>query len=369
MNVLHLIDSDGLYGAEHVLLNLLPHLQKIGIQVALVCLSPIDAPGGDIGRELEKAGVTVAYVNERKKISLRGMSAIYRVIKDVNPDVVHVHGYKATILGGLIARFSGVPFISTYHGEARQRPELALYARIEAIVLRGGAHVIAVSDRIRCELIARGINEGRISVGYNGVEDPVRVHGVLNDNGWGRGRSKKIVCIGRLVPLKRFELVIDAISALSEQHPDVHLLIAGSGPLESDLKQKVGGLGLNDRIHVLGHVKDTDALYRDASLFVLASTTEGAPIALIEAMAFSVPIITTAVGAIPEMIRHGKDAYVVPPDNLEALTEAIDFMMSHPEQGELMGAAGRKTFLQKFNAHVMVDHYLASYKNILKESE
>lgn len=366
MNVLHLIDSQGLYGAEHVLLNLLPGLQQLGIKVSLGCMSPTDSDGADIGRELERRKIPVIFMNERKKISLKGLVCIYRTIRDFHTNIVHVHGYKATILGGFVSQLMRIPFVATYHGEARQRPELKMYAKIEAFCLLGSSHVIAVSNRIKNELISRGIKQNKISVIYNGIKDPINTNQVFN-------LSKQIqhdgiiniICIGRLIPLKRFDLVIDSINILRDKYPNLHLIIAGSGSLESDLKRRIDELELEDRVHIIGHIRNTEDLYREASLFVLSSQTEGSPIALIEAMAFSVPIITTSVGAIPEMVQFGKEAYIIPPDNLSALTEAIDYLVSHPEERIKLGDSGRNKYIKNYNSNVMAKNYIEKYNSIL----
>ena len=112
MKIVHLINSEGMFGAEYMVFNLLIALKKLGADVIFGCLSPINSPGADLGRELAKKQIPVVFINEHKKISLRGLLAIFRLLKGSHADLLHVHGYKATILGGIIAAIMNVPLIS-----------------------------------------------------------------------------------------------------------------------------------------------------------------------------------------------------------------------------------------------------------------
>lgn len=366
MKVVHMIDSEGMYGAEHVLYNLLPRLREMGIDAMFACLSPTDTAGADLGRALEKKRVPVVYLNERKKISPKGLLAIYRTLKSSRAKILHVHGYKATILGGMVARAAGVPIISTYHAEAGKYPELSTYVRMETPFLRKAACVIAVSGVIRDELTQRGISKGKISVIHNGIEDPIR-HSMADYRMTDESKSELgILCIGRLIPVKRFDLVIRAVSILRNEFPGVRLTIAGAGPLEAELKSMVKNLGLEDSVSLPGYVSDIAELFRNADIFVLPSETEGSPITLIEAMAFSRPIVASAVGAIPEMVCGNAGSKLVAPCNLEQLIDALGQFMSDPVYRRDSGRAARKQFESSFTVEAMAARYVEQYDSCLR---
>jgi glycosyltransferase involved in cell wall biosynthesis len=364
MTIVHLIDSEGMFGAEYVIYNLLPALQELGVNTVLGCLSPTNSTGSDIGRALEKRHIRVEYINEQKKISLKGLVSIYRILKRTHADILHVHGYKATILGGIIARLLKIPLFSTYHAEAGPRPELATYVKIETLFLRKASYIFTVSNIIRNELYLRGITKDKISVVYNGIEDParenVKTKHVHSDN-----ESINVLCIGRLIPIKRYDLVIDAIHSLHKEYPNISLSIAGSGVMEQSLKKKVEQYGLNDSIKILGYINDAMHLYQDADIFVLFSDTEGSPVVLIEAMAQSLPIISTSVGAIPEMVQNTKEALLVSPGDVSQLIDTLQMLIIHPELRKSLGKAARNRYEEMFTSKAMANSYIKQYEACL----
>lgn len=361
-----MIDSEGMYGAEYVLYYLLPCLRNIGIDAILACLSPTDSAGADLGRALEEKSVPVLYLDERRKISPRGLSSIYRTLRSSRADILHVHGYKATILGGMVARIAGVPIISTYHAEAGRYPELSTYVKIETHFLKMTSRVITVSRIIKDELIQRGISEAKLSVIHNGIVDPSRrLMSEFSPNDEPEA-PLRILCIGRMVPVKRFDLAIRAISLLRREFPSVHLTIAGAGPLRADLQSLVKTLDLETSISLPGYVPDTYELFRESDIFALPSETEGSPITLIEAMAYGKPIVASAVGAIPEMLNGNAGSQLIAPGNLEQLIDALRRFMSDPAYRRESGRLARKRFEKYFSAETMAVRYCEQYEACLR---
>ncbi len=292
--------------------------------------------------------------------------AIYKFLRRTRADLLHVHGYKATILGGIVAGIANVPYVSTYHGEAAQCPDLSTYVRIETTFLKRASRIFAVSRNIQDELLWRGITQDKIFIIFNGINDPTK--GAFNHrNVLDTINSIKVLCIGRLITLKRFDLVIDAIHVLRYEFPEIKLSIAGSGPMESVLKRKLNSLGLEEVVSLLGYVKETDVLYREANIFVLFSDTEGSPIVLIEAMAFSIPTITTGVGAIPDMLHNKVDAIILPTGDLDQLIQSLRFLIIHPEVRESLGKSARKSFEKRFTSNAMAIQYSEQYTDIMQK--
>lgn len=366
MRVVHMIDSEGMYGAEYVLYNLLPCLRKIGIDAMLACLSPTGSAGADLGRALGEKAVPVVYLDERKKISFKGLLSIFRVLRSSRADILHVHGYKATILGGMAARIAGVPIISTYHAEAGRYPELSAYVNLETPFLKWANRVIAVSRMIRDELIRRGVSETRLCVIHNGINDPARLSNKDFSHDVETGTPLRVLCIGRLIPVKRFDLAIRAISVLRRDFPNVHLTIAGAGPLHAELQSLAKDLGLGDSVSLPGYISETEELFRKSAVFVLTSETEGSPITLIEAMAYGKPIVATAVGAIPEMTTGNAGAQLIAPCNLEQLIDALRRFIADPAYRRESGKLARKRFESCFTAETMAARYGEQYEACLR---
>lgn len=151
--------------------------------------------------------------------------------------------------------------------------------------------------------------------------------------------QKRVVSCGRLTEQKRFDLLIDAFSQVCDDFPDYTLDIYGTGALEGKLQEKIDTLGRTDNIRLMGRCEDIPNAIKDASLFVLASDYEGLPNALMEAMALSLPVVSTDCGGggARALIEDGADGMIVPCDDVNALAEAIRRNLADPEGAKQRG--------------------------------
>jgi colanic acid/amylovoran biosynthesis glycosyltransferase len=179
--------------------------------------------------------------------------------------------------------------------------------------------------------------------------------------------SLQLICVGRLVPQKGQHILIEAISALIQRGTPVHLRLVGDGPDRPSLERQV------DRLNLRAHVTFTGSVNRDqvagllelSDLFVLASFAEGIPVALMEAMAREIPVISTYIAGIPELIRPGIDGILVPPSDVDSLASAIQQVAADPELRQRLGRAGRRRVLDCFNLPVNLDHLAGVFKSHL----
>jgi glycosyltransferase involved in cell wall biosynthesis len=150
--------------------------------------------------------------------------------------------------------------------------------------------------------------------------------------------AMEIVAMGRFSQEKRFDMLLKAFGRLREKHPRWSLTILGDGPLRPMLERLRSELRLEDRVHMPGHIRDTYSYLDRASLFVLCSEFEGFPNALCEAMACGLPVIATDCPSGPrEIIRHGMDGILVPPDNEDELVSAMDRLMADRAERQRLG--------------------------------
>ncbi len=175
-----------------------------------------------------------------------------------------------------------------------------------------------------------------------------------------------MVSVANLYPVKGHTHLIQALALLKGAHPRLHLALAGRGQLHDDLSRQAARLGLEDRVHLLGLRADVPNLLRSADLFVLASLSEGLPLALLEAMLAGTPVVATQVGEVPSVL--GDDVYglTVPPADSIALAEAIHRILDDPEEACAMGERARVRAEARFSVRCMVDAYLALYGELLQ---
>jgi glycosyltransferase involved in cell wall biosynthesis len=143
--------------------------------------------------------------------------------------------------------------------------------------------------------------------------------------------------------------------------PRTHLLIVGHGELRHDLERHIDALGLWEQVHVLGVRSDVPRLLNAADVFVLSSDWEGSPLSVMEAMAAGTPVVSTAVGGVPELIEEGESGLLVPPGDARALDGAMQYLLDNPDVRTSMGAASAKRAMEHFDLRVMTEAYEELY--------
>jgi glycosyltransferase involved in cell wall biosynthesis len=174
-----------------------------------------------------------------------------------------------------------------------------------------------------------------------------------------------LVSVGRLVPVKGHEHIIDAMAHLSSRRPTLHLAICGSGELAETLSRHARDLGLADRVHLLGLRSDIAAIVRSADVFVLSSLSEGLPLAILEAMFAARPIVASEVGDVGKALGHGEAGVLVEPGNSYELAVAVDQLLGDPVRARELGEAARRRAAAHYEVSQMVDRYIALYEQVL----
>ena len=354
--ILHVVASGGLYGIERMLASLLPTLRQAGHPVELLCLGARGSSAGQVGELLESFGIPVRYLPVGRGIRPRDLSSIWKALRGMRPSVIHLHGYKASILVGSIALLRRIPAMSTSHSESLQAPEVTRQLRLEALVLKRLPVVAAVSTGVAADLSRRGVRASKIRVIANGIMDLAPA-----DLAPPRVPARRLAVMGRLIHTKNVHLLIEAVARLVQTYPDIRLVVAGSGPAGPMLESLVGTLGVENHVHFTGFVVDVGLILRDCDVFVMPSASEGMPIALLEAMAFGRIIVATAVGGIPSIVENGIHAMLIPPGDVDALADALIHVLSHGDRAIQMASAARRRFEAAFVARQMAAAYAAEY--------
>jgi glycosyltransferase involved in cell wall biosynthesis len=270
-----------------------------------------------------------------------------QVVRERHIDIVHAHDYKTNVLAALLHKVDGVRAMSTVHGwTGHSRRELWVYYPLDKQVLRLLPRLVAVSEDIRQTLIRAGVAPGRVRTILNGIderafvrdrsrEESVRASLGLTPN------DVVIGSVGRAEPQKRFDQLIRAFARLRRQWPQLRLVIAGDGSRLQELTALATELNLGDRCLLLGHRTDVADLHHAFDLFVQASDYEGTPNAVLEAMALESPVVATDVGGTAQLVRTDVDGLIVPPGDLDALTDAIDRALRDPSSAARRAAAAR----------------------------
>ncbi|MCD4685781.1 MAG: glycosyltransferase, partial [Anaerolineae bacterium] len=146
--------------------------------------------------------------------------------------------------------------------------------------------------------------------------------------------------------------------------PDAHYVLAGDGDLRAALKTEAQSLGIAERVHFLGWRSDAYAVFAALDVFLAPSLWEGFGLVFLEAMALNLPVISTRVSAIPEVVQDGETGWLVPPCDADAIAAALLEALIQPEERQTRGAAGRQRLEQQFTVGAMVTHTLDVYRRL-----
>ncbi|HYB41802.1 MAG TPA: glycosyltransferase family 4 protein, partial [Candidatus Methylomirabilis sp.] len=179
----------------------------------------------------------------------------------------------------------------------------------------------------------------------------------------------RLICLGRLLNFKAFDLAIRAFAALAERFPSARLAIAGDGPERPALERQVRELALGERVEFLGWIPphEVPALLNTASLVVLPSRWEGLPFVALESALMARPVVATRVGGLSECVVDGETGLLVDAEDVAALAEAIGRALADRELSQRLGAAARTHTRKRFSVEACASGYDALYRAMASE--
>ncbi|MEZ5066911.1 MAG: glycosyltransferase family 4 protein [bacterium] len=295
------------------------------------------------------------------------------VIRRLAPDVIHAFGIGAKALA---AADTGIPWVPTVNGfqtnEARDAGGLKNYLRMQVFrrledeSLRR-AKTIIVPNPVVKEMLGRRGDHAKLLVIENAVDRRFFDMPAVDPADPAARPVTRIVCVGRLLTHKRPENLIDAVARLGPAGKDLHVRWVGPpdrpGYLEA-LRERVRANGLEGRFDFLGFVSD-DELYAEveaAGLLVHPSAVEVAPLAVMQGMAAGLPVLATDVGGTRYQVRDRETGRLVPKDDVPALAEALQWLISDPARAAALGAAGRREAAERFRLERTVEKTLEAYE-------
>lgn len=355
--ILHVIADAQVGGAQVYLIELAREQRARGEEVTI-------ATGGEGPMDQGYRDVATRYI---RVPSLRRNPGVHDVVATVaigrlarDQEIVHAHASKALAAAVLSRPLHRRPVVWTAHGydsahadfDARARGALG---RVKAALARGTSAMSVASENVRAKALAAGVAPGHVRVIYTGVRQE-RLLSVPPPEG-----PFTVGAAGRLVPLKGFDRLVEAMGQLAVKGVDVRAVLYGAGPEEDRLRGRIAALGIADRFTM--HPPTTDLAGAFAQMHVVAvpSIVDSFPLVPCEAMVAGRPIIVSRVGGLPDALEDGVHGWVVTTGDAGALAAAIERAAADPEATRRMGLAARDYASTRYRWDRVAREYEALY--------
>ncbi len=371
LNIIHMIDSLGRGGAEHLLSTYAPELNRQGIGVHVVVLQERD--GNPAAARLQAEGVPVELVPLDKLRRIDQVGSAIRRLRVLGPDIIHAHLEASTVLTGIAGLVLRVPTVATLH--TREYPER--FDRAGARLWLRNQFLIAAYDQVIClseslEEDARRHGLGRAALTSIGNGVDISQFDRTKRGSVSQARAelgipssvKLIVSVAVLRAQKGIDRLLRAIVEVRPAVPDLHLLIVGDGVERGPLEQLSRDLGLADVVTFAGFRNDVARLLSAGDLFVLPTLWDALPTVVMEAMAAGLPIVASRVGGLPDMVQDGVEGALVSTDNEGELVSAICRILGDDGLYQDMAAAARRRAESQFSLAGQVAKLATLYRNL-----
>jgi glycosyltransferase involved in cell wall biosynthesis len=346
------------------------------------CGGDADGSGDSLLRRAADAGLRVIRMPElvpeiAPATDRQGLRALTAHLCQARYDVVHTHSAKAGALGRLAASRAEIPrVVHTFHGfpfhEFQSRPRRAAYVGIERYLSQFTDMFLAVGGAVAAEAVRRRIAvPSRIR-----VIDPAIELAAADSSPGARDAARRqlgvpvgckvVGTVGRIDYQKAPECFIDAIAAIGR--PEVYSVWIGDGPMRGEIERRARRRGLGDRFKCLGHRDDVAQLLPGLDVFAMASRYEGMPCAVAEAMTAGVPVVATAVNAVPDLVLPGETGILVAPEEPGQLAAAVSHLIDMPGEGARMTTAARALIAGRFSAETLASTLAAAYDSAISRS-
>lgn len=359
LRVCHFVSGDAWGGLEAMVLNLLraQHADP-GYEVSLIALND-----GRLYREAMAEGIPVHLLPERELNGWQLLLRLRRVLTSLRPQLLHTHRYKENFFSYLVANGLGIRPVVTLHGYGATSLTAAgikNFVRV-SIPLRLG-------ERARTQFVAVSRDMQRL-YRPNDRECITIPNGVPTPAASPRPRenadSPVIGWVGRLVPVKSVETLLEALTHIRADHRQPSVLLVGDGPERAALTEHAARLGIRTRVEFTGYVEDLSPYFARMDVFALPSRHEGAPMALLEAMAAGVPVVAAKVGGIPEMIGDSRAACLVDGHDPVRWARVIEGVLADRAGTDEMVTRAHRLVRERFSVDAMHTRYGEAYQSAI----
>lgn len=367
IGVLVVVDElvDGAGGAERFATGLATALPRDRFEVT-VCATR--AAAGQMPRELSEAGIEWFCLERGATWDLRPWMRLVRFIRRSRPGVLHAHKFGSNLWGTLIGRLCRVPVVIAHEHTWSYEGQPVRRLLDGWVIGRLATRFVAVSELDRTRMVeVEGVPERR-TVYIPTAFIPRLPAETRTDPRAELGIPATAPLVGTVAALreqKRLDVLIDAFAALTAEWPEARLLIVGDGPALPGLRERAAALG--ERVVFSGTRTDVEAILGTVDVAAMSSDFEGMPLFAFEAMAYGAPLVSTAVGGLPDVVVDGETGLLVPRRDPAALEAALRGLLASPERREELAGAARAR-LRDFSLEAVAARFADLYERLVAET-
>ena len=347
-------------------------LKDMGFEVEVFCRDT-----GFAGKIRKEKFVVYNVPFARNPLSISNLKAfviLLNLLKSKNYRMIHTHTPVAGFLGRLAGRMAGVPcIIYTAHGfhfhEYGNKLRNFLYFRLEKLAGKLTDVLVTINkDDYKIAVSKSLLSCGKVvylpGVGVDtGFFSPSRI-----DSENTKEMKDSVPClisIGRLEREKHYEQILSALKLVKDRKIKFKCLFVGSGKLQKALVRKSKTLGLRDNVVFTGYLEDVRPALAKASIYISASSREGLPVSVMEAMAMQKPVVAYNIRGVRDLVVDGKTGFLVPFGDVQGLAEKVCFLIQNPEVAREMGRKGRERVLKEFDLKIVMESMRKLYEEAL----
>lgn len=370
IKVVHILPMLGPGGAERMAVHIVRGINRQHFEVSVVSIWK--RVGSDLEHLLDDHGAKVEYLGKGRGFDFRTFHRLHCILRHHRPDVVHTHLHVLPYALPSLLLLNRISWLHTVHNLAER--EIAPRIRLaQRCALNCGIVPVAVSQEVAFSLKRLyGIQKCRVIP--NGIPTDYYAHPRVSRSEWRRNEGFHedevlLACVARFAPQKNHALLLKAFAQGPAANPNAHLVLVGEGILRRTLEEQARELGILGRVRFLGLRTDIPDVLGAMDIFALSSEWEGNPLSVMEAMASGMPVISTAVGGVPDLFENGKEGFLVPTGDVEGFSRRMTILMRDPEMRRSMGVVAARRAKENFDVSRMVRDYEQLYENLIGEEQ
>lgn len=371
IKLLAIVEARTITGPARNLIEFVPLARSAGIETVVATFLRKESANFFTER-LESLSIPLFPISEESPFDLSTIQKLKRLVAEVRPNLIQTHAVKSHFLVRLSGLPNSIPWIAFHHGYTSTTWRTDLYNELDRWSLKAASQMVTVSHASLDQLRSKGVPSERVKVIHNAVPtgygidmcDSSQIDALRSSLGIPVGQ-KVILSIGRLSKEKDQVSLVEAMSELRGSFSP-YLVILGEGPEHKTILEKTRLLGLTDKVILTGQRDHIGPFYSLADVVVISSRSEGSPNVLLEALAAGVPLVATSVGGIPEMVRDGEHALLVPHGDPKQMANSIARIFAETDVTRSLVENGRKLVQTRFSPAERVRTLSGMYRHILE---